>query len=106
MNRNELAAALILAQSDTELPSVLYTTLFNGFGLKDFEPVYVNIAQVAALIRYQCFYMFNNKHKDNYDHGAFQELAYHGRKKFIILDEAHAIKYLAKVIANKVETNS
>lgn len=52
MKAHELKACLALAQSGLELQaddSVLY-----GFGLPDFQPVFVTMAVVAKCIRWQC----------------------------------------------------
>lgn len=56
-------------------------SMFVGCGLKGFGPVYVTLADVAELIRYQCSWMF---HK-GFDQEALQEIADIGRRKFLIV---------------------
>jgi hypothetical protein len=79
MTKVELSKAFEIAKSGVELEDTLH--LFDGFGLKDFQPVYCTLKDVAKLIRWQCQYMFGN----GWDMDAFQEIAHFGKKKFIIV---------------------
>lgn len=79
MTKNELTQALKIAKSDTNLDPD--TSIFMGFGLKEFKPVYVTLELVAMLIRYQCFYIFG----DGIDSEALNEIAVFGRKRFMIV---------------------
>ena len=66
MTKPELAKAFDIAKSDKELVDNLH--LFNGFGLKDFQPVYCTLDDVAKIIRYQCQQM-----NGGWDMEAFQD---------------------------------
>ena len=81
MTKKELAKALEIAKSDRELESKVATNMFLGFGLKDFEPVYCTLEQVAWLIRYQCFYIFGG----GMDMDELNYIARHGKRKFLII---------------------
>jgi hypothetical protein len=79
MTKQELAKALELAKTrHVEEPTDI--SIFAGFGLRDFDPVYVTLDAVAALINWQCL-QFNGQ----YDLVALNEIAYCGRKKFQII---------------------
>ncbi len=81
MNKQEFARAYKLAKKDAKVPIKSDIEIFMGFGLKDFEPVYVTIAQVAKLINYSSL-MSNGKYESN----ALKDIAFHGEKKFTIID--------------------
>jgi len=51
MTKHQFAKALQLAASDTDIHVDL--SVFDGFGLRDFKPVYTTTQAVAALIRWQ-----------------------------------------------------
>ena len=53
---------------------------FNGFGLSEFERVFVTVAQVARLIRWQAQLV-----NGGWDNAALTEVAEVGRRKFAIL---------------------
>lgn len=81
MTKNELAEARKIADSDellSEDNASIYP--FDGFGLTDFQPVYVTLKQVARLIRWQCFRM-----DGTIDEEEFQCIAQHGKRKFLII---------------------
>ena len=78
MTKPELTKAFEIAKSNTELADNL--SLFDGFGLKDFQPVYCSLQDVAKLIRWQC-----QTFGGTWDMNAFQEIAHFGKKKFIIV---------------------
>lgn len=86
MNRQQLNAAMTLAEDktfryiDENGKHLVDTSIFDGFGLHDFQPVTCTIPQVAALIRWQCFQM-----NGNIDANALQEIANAGRKKFTVI---------------------
>lgn len=80
MTQQQLQQALEIAKSDEDLINEsCQIDIFNGFGLGNFQPVHVTLKQVAALIRWQCF-QFNGA----IDAVELNNLAYKGRKKFII----------------------
>ncbi|MCK9369892.1 hypothetical protein M0R04_08310 [Candidatus Dojkabacteria bacterium] len=79
MNKQELTQAVTMAK-DRTVKEPTDISIFGGFGLKDFEPVYVTLDKVAALINWQCL-QFNGE----YDAEALNEIAIAGRKKFIII---------------------
>lgn len=56
--------------------------IFDGFGLKDFQPVYVTIEQVARLIRWQCSYVYG---ATGFDSENLNEIGHFGRKRFLII---------------------
>ena len=56
-------------------------SVFDGFGLPDFQPVVVTTAQVAALMRWQGLCL-----DGSWDMPAIQEVRTHGRRKFEIID--------------------
>lgn len=76
MNRQEFNRAFTIAQGPQSLPE----GPFNGFGLPDFQPVHVTLRQVAELMRWQAL-QFNGE----WNAEALQEIAKHGRQKFIII---------------------
>ena len=87
MTRTELSRAVMLAQSDADLPAFVgpgssenLNRTFDGFGLPDFQAVDVTIVAVAALVRHQCVMM-----NGELDHDALREIASVGRHKFNVL---------------------
>ena len=81
MTKKELSQAYALAISDTVIsPEEASIDVFDGFGLKDFDKVYVTIKQIARLIRWQaiCF-------DGSIDSDAMQEIGYCGRKSFLVI---------------------
>lgn len=81
MNKKELSQAFQIAKSDVELDhNNASIDPFDGFGLEGFETVYVTLNQIARLIRYQCFCM-----DGSIDNEAFQEIAYFGKKRFMVI---------------------
>jgi hypothetical protein len=78
LTKQEFSDALTLANSDAKLDGDL--SVFEGFGLEGFKPVYCTVEQVASLIRYQCL-QFNG----NLDSLALNEIGRHGKRKFIII---------------------
>jgi len=81
MTRQEFKAAIKLAQVQQE-QGADYGDLspFDGFGLKDFQPVTVTLAQVAGLIRWQAGYLCGG-----WDNEALQEIRGHGRRRFPVV---------------------
>ncbi len=55
--------------------------VFDGFGLRGFQPVYVTYDQIAALISYQAR-QFNGE----YDQSALDDIKTYGRKLFQVID--------------------
>ena len=85
MNRAQLNQAFALARSDADLRTE-DISVFDGFGLPDFEPVYVTIESVAALIRWQCRDIFGG----GFDAEALDEIARLGRCRFHIIEESES----------------
>jgi hypothetical protein len=81
MNKKEFSSAIKIAESQKDLSS-LDLSVFFGFGLKDFQPVYVTLDSIAALIRYQCFAIFEHKLVDTVELNA---IGFHGKKKFNVV---------------------
>ena len=79
MNKVELAKALELSKT-RKVSDPTDISIFAGFALRDFRPIHTTIDAVAALINWQCL-QFNGQ----YDLIALDEIASHGRKKFIII---------------------
>lgn len=52
-----------------------------GFKLSDYETRYVTIEAIADLIRYQCATMAGT-----WDMDAFNEIAQHGKQKFLVVE--------------------
>lgn len=86
MNAKQLSMAMEIAQDKTFKTinengvHLVDTSIFDGFGLPDFEPVYCTLEQVAALIRWQCFRMNGSIDGDN-----LAEIAHAGKKRFIVV---------------------
>jgi len=81
MTTQELKTAAHLAlQTEEDLASHA-TSMFAGFGLHGFAPVFCTIKQLAWLIRYQCAYMFGEGH----DTEAMAEIVKFGKKRFQII---------------------
>ena len=68
MNIHDMNEAIRIAKSDADLDH-LSISAFDGFGLKEFEPIECTIEQVAKLIRYQAQYM-----NGDWDHRAIDEV--------------------------------
>ena len=79
MTKSEFTKAFKLAKSAATL-SDSENELFYGFGLKDFKPIHCTIEGVAKIIRWQCE-QFNG----DWDMEALNEIAYFGKKRFIII---------------------
>jgi hypothetical protein len=75
------AADLALNHPEIELLNVDNSHLY-GCALPDFEPVWCTIKEVAALIRWQCQYIFG----DGYDAEELNSIADIGRRRFKIID--------------------
>ena len=85
MTKKEFAAAVAIAQSNDELNDVDIhdnNAVFDGFGLPEFNVVFVTLKQVAKLIRWQAQYLTGG-----FDQEAMQEVAKAGRHKFMIVNE-------------------
>jgi hypothetical protein len=79
MNKIELTKALELAKT-RHVNEPTDISIFAGFGLSDYQPVFVTLDSVAALINWQCL-QFNGQ----YDPIALNEIADAGRHKFNII---------------------
>ena len=80
MTRSQLEKAVQLALSDTDL-DVADLAIFDGFGLRGFEPVTVTTRALAMLVRWQCI-QFNG----HIDPENLNEIATLGRKRFNVVD--------------------
>jgi len=79
MKATDLDAALAIARSDRPL-NLDDLSLFDGFGLPDFQPVTCTVEALAMLVRWQCV-CFNR----SIDSEAFDEIARLGRHRFTVL---------------------
>lgn len=79
MSGAQFRAAVELAKSGESLP-VDDGETFWGFALPDFAPVWVTIAQLASLIRWEAL-QFNGE----FDNEALQTIQKYGRKRFQII---------------------
>jgi hypothetical protein len=79
VNKQELAKALDLAKN-RKVKEPTDISIFAGFGGRDYQPVFVTLDAVAALINWQCL-QFNGQ----YDAMALNEIAQAGRTKFQII---------------------
>ncbi len=59
------------------------TVCFDGFGLPDFQAVYVTLAQVAALINWQA-----KRFDGTFDQEALQEVKHFSKNRFLIREDA------------------
>lgn len=84
MTKAQFTKAVKVAADKNVTIDIQEATIFDGFGLKDFTPVYATIRQVAALIRWQCGNFGGSKLIDNAN---LLEILYHGRKRFNIVGE-------------------
>ena len=84
MNIHEFKRAVEMAVEPRESPTNGYhhnmLDSFNGFGLRDFEPVTVTLAHVAELVRYHAM-QFNGELNAE----ALDEIRKYGRQKFIVV---------------------
>jgi hypothetical protein len=86
MNKSELDAAMRLAQDknfrtiDNDGKLLVSLEIFDGFALPGYQPKAVTTAQVAALIRWQCFQL-----NGDIDADALQEIANAGRHRFTVV---------------------
>ncbi len=93
MTNDELNRAFSIAQGGEELDDSSLD-VFLGFGLPGFRPVVCTLQMVARLIRWQC-QQFNG----GWDAEALQEIARHGRHRFIIVgDDSADMVALAKAL--------
>ena len=82
MNKQELTDALTMAR-DVSIDLSGQTRnidVFSGYGRRNFQTVFVTIADVASLIRWQCI-----RFDGMVDHEEFQGIAIIGRRKFQII---------------------
>ena len=82
MTRQELKAAFKEA-NNPDYKRISYSEViaqFEGFGLKDFQPINCTINQLANLINFQCKYL-----NGGYDMAALNEIEYFGKRNFKIL---------------------
>jgi hypothetical protein len=80
MTKNEFNTAFKLAKIGDYDHSYSDLSIFDGFGLSDFQPVHCSIDALAALINWQSL-QFNGQ----YDQMALDEIGYCGKNKFIVI---------------------
>lgn len=80
MTKNELTMAWHLANDPSFIsdPDTSLTWAL-GFGLEDFRPRHISVEALATLIRYQCRCL-----DMSWDMEAFDEIARHGKNKFLV----------------------
>ena len=83
MTKKELNRAMAYAKNQENREPVDFDDLaiFDGFGLVNFEKVYVTIRQLATLVIWQCF-----QFGGGIDNEALAEIATIGRTKFMVVD--------------------
>lgn len=79
MRQAQLEAATQIAQSKEPLDKFA-TTIFDGFGLPNFNPIVVTLRELAWLIRWQCVRL--NGTLDSNELSNIQAI---GRRKFTIV---------------------
>ena len=79
MKKSEMVAAWEMAQGFADLEGE-DLSIFDGYGLPGFEPVYTTVRAVAALIRWQALGMFGGWISAEVD-----GIMTVGKKKFIII---------------------
>jgi hypothetical protein len=77
------AADLAFNHPEVELLNVVDNSHLYGCALPDFKPVWCTIKEVAALIRWQCCYIFGG----GYDAAELNSIADIGRRKFKIIED-------------------
>jgi hypothetical protein len=82
MTTKQLEAALSMAVNDQRSMIDEDIMQFDGFGLKNFEPVTCTLRQLAALVRWQCV-----RYNGTVDSDALQEVAESGRRAFTVLED-------------------
>lgn len=84
MNLKQFQAAFALAKNPDVNLSPLNET-FDGYGLREFQPVTTTIESVAALIRWQAMHIGHPKDSGpTFDEQELDNIRSIGRKKFII----------------------
>jgi len=78
MTTQEFKAAFAIAKQSHDMPPE-DISMFDGFGLPDFQPVTVTLPQLASLIRWQaaCF-------NGSWDATALEEIRSCGRRRFVV----------------------
>ena len=79
MTKNELSMAWHIAKSDTFVPNYKTLDWAIGFGLSDYKPRDITVEALANLISYQCKCL-----DGSWDMEAFDEIARHGKYKFLV----------------------
>lgn len=86
MTTKQLSAAVAMAQDSSirfigdNNEHLVDITIFDGFGLHDFQPITCTLEQLAALVRWQCGMIGCGTDSHN-----LQEIALVGRRKFTIV---------------------
>ena len=81
MTHSQLQAALAIARSHEPL-DITGLHFFEGFALKDYQPVTCTLQALAALVRWQCLGFDGSVDAENLD-----EITRVGRHRFRILDD-------------------
>ena len=79
MKKQEMSAALELARSGESLKDE-DIGMFDGYGFREFRPVYATLRSVARLIRWQCI-----RWDGSIDGEELNNLAFVARRKFNIV---------------------
>jgi hypothetical protein len=80
MTHKQLSEAVAVARSDADL-NIEDLSIFDGYGLPDFQPVTCTIEALAILIRWDCMW-FNGQ----IDQEALNQIAKLGRHRFHVCD--------------------
>lgn len=80
MKATQLQAALDIARSDAAL-NIEDIGIFDGYGLRGFEPITCTVEALAMLIRWECVQLNGEINAE-----ALAELARVGRHKFTVID--------------------
>jgi len=82
MTKNEFNRAFEIAQNNNISLLDIDNSILYGCALPEFKyPVHCTIIQLAALIRWQCQYLFGG-----WDSEELDSIAYIAKKKFILVD--------------------
>jgi hypothetical protein len=81
MTTKQLSAAFAMANSNDFRSNPADLAIFDGFGLKSFQPIVATTAALAVLIRWQCMQLCGD-----FDLDALNEIRVCLRRKLTIVD--------------------
>ena len=84
MTKDQLSQAVVIARSDADL-SIEDLSIFDGFGLPDFQPITCTVEALAMLVRWQGFCFDGSIDQEN-----LNEIATIGRHRFQVVGKAVA----------------